>query len=286
MIVLACDLGGTNVRFGLGEAGKLARETVRQFPGDEFSGFEDAARSYLKLVEVTAVASAVIALAAPIDGDSVRLTNRDWTISRKEVATLSGAQSVVLINDFAALGAALSQRFALDTELMQSGPQGDGVRLVLGSGTGFNASALVAGNHVLSAEIGHTTFAPAPGIETELRDHYADAFGRCSHDRVLSGSGLLTLYRLLCASSGRRPATEKTSDVTTAAAEASDDDAVAACRTFAGMLGRTAGDLALTFLPYGGIYLTGSVTRALRPFIRGGESAFAQAFFAKGRMQG
>ena len=285
MRLLACDLGGTNIRFGLGDAGELDRASVHSFANDRFSGFGEALAHYLGLTGGVALDGAVVALAAPADGDTVRLTNRDWTISARDIATVARTGRVVLVNDFAALGAALSRPASLDCAEVLPGSPGDGVRLVLGAGTGFNASALIAGRHVLSAEFGHTTFASAPGLETQLRDGFAASFGRCSHDRVLSGSGLMALYRLQCRNSGRHPGCDSAGDVTRAAGAGEDGDAVVACRTFATMLGRAAGDLALTFLPRGGIYLTGGVTRALGPFITGTDSPFSAAFFAKGRMR-
>ncbi|MEQ8448863.1 MAG: glucokinase [Nitratireductor sp.] len=285
MRALACDLGGTNVRFGLGTDGRLDPESVVQLPNDRFSSFGAALKHYLGQARVGGLDRAVVALAAPIDGDTIRLTNRDWTIARAEIAEIAGTGDVVLINDFAALGAALSRSEALATRSVLPSAAGQGVKLVLGAGTGFNASALVADGHVLAAEIGHTGFAPEPGLETELRDHFAGRFGRCSLDRVLSGSGLVALYRLACDRSGRAAQLDDAAAVTAEGAGGRDADAALACNTLAGMLGRTAGDLALTFLPRGGIYLTGGVTRALAPFIQGADSPFARAFLAKGRMR-
>ncbi|WP_127599148.1 glucokinase [Nitratireductor alexandrii] len=285
MRALACDLGGTNVRFGLGVDGRLDPETVVQFPNERFSDFGTALKHYFGQVRVGRVERAVVALAAPIDGDTICLTNRNWTIARAEIAEIAGTGDVVLINDFVALGAALSRAEALVTRPVLPGAAGRGVKLVLGAGTGFNASALIEGGHVLAAEIGHTGFAPEPGLETALRDHFAGRFGRCSLDRVLSGSGLVALYRVACDRSGRAAALGDAAAVTAEGAAGRDADAVLACGTLAGMLGRTAGDLALTFLPRGGIYLTGGVTGALAPFIQGPDSPFARAFLAKGRMR-
>lgn len=284
MRVVACDLGGTNVRFGLGIDGRLEAETIQQFPNDRFADFGDALGYYLQSVGVRTVDRAVIAVAAPIEGETLKLTNRDWTVNRAGIAAVAGTNYIVLVNDFAALGAALLQPEELDVAPVLAAIPTDGAKLVLGAGTGFNASALVGKGQVLSAEIGHTTFAPEHGLETALRDHIAGRFGRCSLDRALSGSGLVTLYEVQCARCSRPAIFPDASAITSAALAGDDADAIEAGRTFAGMLGRTAGDLALTFLPRGGIYLTGGVTRALTPFIEDTDGPFARAFFAKGRM--
>ena len=138
MRLLACDLGGTNIRFGLGDAGELDRASVHSFANDRFSGFGEALAHYLALTGGVALDGAVVALAAPADGDTVRLTNRDWTISARDIATVARTGRVVLVNDFAALGAALSRPASLDCEEVLPGSRGDGVRLVLGAGTVTN----------------------------------------------------------------------------------------------------------------------------------------------------
>lgn len=288
MSALLCDVGGTNTRFALTHDNRIDLTSHHRFSNDDYTDFASVIRDYLEQIGVQRIDQAVIAVAAVADDDVVELTNRNWKISRSDIIAATGTSRVNFINDFTALAAALGRSENLGLLCVRKGsPMRSGTRLVLGAGTGFNAACLLPGegnqpSRILTAEAGHAGFSAHSEIETELCDHFRKRYGRCSQDRVLSGSGLRALYELICRRNGSEPVHKESKAICIAA----DRESIETLSILAKMLGRAAGDLALTFLATGGVFLAGGVTRALLPYIRGDDSPFNEAFLDKGRMGG
>ncbi|HVW57316.1 MAG TPA: glucokinase [Rhizobiaceae bacterium] len=293
MIALVCDVGGTNTRFGLVEKGVLASGSLASFRNGEFADFDSLLAAYLRQVGRDRVDAAAIALAAPVGPEGAALTNHDWTISRSGVDAVTRAKAIYFLNDFEALGFALMNVGLLETVVLRDGPEarsGRARRLVLGAGTGFNAAALIidpiTGHPVVAAaECGHMTLPVEGREEHDLQRFLSRGRGRASNERALSGRGLTELYGWCCEKAGLDPVLQGSADLARRALDGSDGLAREAALLFARLLGRVAGDLALAFLPLGGIYLTGGVSRALLPLLKD-DPVFLAAFHAKGRMSG
>ena len=289
---IVADVGGTNTRIALTTGAQIQQASVQHFANDKFNSFEQLLRSYLKSQQVISCESACIAIATAVNGSSVRLTNRDWLIDRDSIANISGAKQVKLINDYEALALSLNDIPAaqltplVEIKDMRHSPQTSFKKMVLGAGTGFNAAQLISdpenlNQQVNCAECGHMTLPITNLQELKLRDYLAARHSRASVERVLSGRGLVQLYQWLCTE--KKLSARDLSAAQIAESACADDDpatresAAIFCRFFA----RVAGDLALAYLPYGGIYLSGGVTRGLAPMLR--EAAFMAEFTAKGR---
>jgi glucokinase len=291
MSALVCDVGGTNTRLGLVERGVLTNDGLASFRNAEFSDFDSLLSAYLRQVGCDKVDTAAIALAAPIGPEGATLTNHDWTISRSGVGAVTGAKAIYFLNDFEALGFALLNVEALDKVILRDRPEATNRRarrLVLGAGTGFNAAALiidpVTGHPVVAAaECGHMTLPVQGDEEHDIQRFLSRRRGRASNERALSGRGLTELYAWCCERAGTDAILQGSAEIVQRALDGSDGLARAAALLFARFLGRVAGDLALAFLPLGGIYLTGGVSRALLPLLKD-DPAFMTAFHAKGRM--
>tara|TARA_R110002020_G_scaffold16823_2_gene59318 strand:- start:11377 stop:12333 length:957 start_codon:yes stop_codon:yes gene_type:complete len=287
MIVRVCDLGGTHCRIGHYVDGRLDAASVARFRNADYPSFAALMTHYHAGAGVAPADRLVIALAAPVTGDVVALTNLDWIIDRQEISRAVGVPEVFLINDFEALGHALSAPQALQSLSLQEGTQpASGTRLILGAGTGFNCAARLSDGSVAICEAGHSTFVTETDLDRALQARISQRHGRCSNDRVLSGSGLAEIYLTLCDLEGQTPRYATSQQVVPAALAQDDDLAVQACREFARMLGRAAGDLALVFLATGGVFVTGGMAHALQALMVGPDSSFLQAFRAKGRMTG
>ena len=285
MIIRVCDLGGTHCRIGQYVDGRLDAASVARFRNADHASFAALMTHYHASAGVAPADRLVIALAAPVTGDVVALTNLDWTIDRQEISRAVGVPEVYLINDFEALGHALSSPQALQSESLQEGTRtARGTRLILGAGTGFNCAARLTDGSVAICEAGHSTFVAETELDRALQARISQKHGRCSNDRVLSGSGLAEISLTLCELEGRTPRYVTSQQIVPAALAQEDDLAVRCCEEFVRMLGRAAGDLALVFLANGGVYVTGGMAHALQGFIVGSESRFLQAFKAKGRM--
>ncbi len=290
MTSLVCDIGGTNTRFGLVEEDALVPESLRSFGNDGYAGFEPVLAAYLAEAGIGRVEACCVALAGIATPVGAELTNRDWMISRDSIQSLTGAAAIGFLNDFEALGFALlgiDRLEVLPLFASRAGQPAEGTRLVLGAGTGFNAAACFAPRfghlpHVAAAECGHTTLAIQGDEELSLQRKLSTGRGRASVERALSGNGLREIHEWVCEKNGR-PAGRSASEIAALAVEGSDEDCVEAAAMFLRLLGRVAGDLALTYLPAGGIYLSGGVCRALAPLMRSSPT-FRNAFVAKGRM--
>lgn len=277
---LLADIGGTNARFALGSAdGTIA--AVRRLPTSEHASLVDAARRYLE--ETGASPShAAVAVAGPIEGDAVRLTNVAWQFSVEEVRSALGLERLALLNDFEAQAMALP--YLGPGDLVQVG--GGTVwprqpKAVLGPGTGLGVAGLVPGGHgrwiAVSSEGGHVTMAAADADEATVLETLRRRLGHVSAERVISGQGLVNLYLAL----GGREADAEPADVAEWALAGTDLVAAHALDMFQAMLGTVAGDLALTLGARGGVYIAGGIIP--RFVARFAEGPFRARFEDKGR---
>lgn len=291
MTALVSDIGGTNTRLGLVEDGQLVAASLASFANDGFDSYQAVVETYLDRLGQRRLDACCIALAAAPTPDGAQLTNRDWIIARAGLQALTGAPFIGFLNDFEALGYSLIAPERLETQpvfVSEAPPLPRATRMVLGAGTGFNAAAchwpaFGGAPHVAAAECGHTTLAIEGDEECALQAALAVGRSRASVERALSGNGLRQIYAFVCGRDGQPCRAETSAEIAAAAVAGTDEQAVAAAHLFLRLLGRVAGDLALTFLPHGGIYLYGGVCRALAPLIVATDT-FRDAFRAKGRM--
>jgi glucokinase len=273
---LIADIGGSKSRFALANsAGRPER--IRVIDNDAVAGLAAAVARYLEETGARPRA-ATLAVAGPVDGEEVALTNRTaWRFRRGELARRFGFARLRVVNDFEAIARALPSLGATETRpLGQPLPAREGVKLVLGPGTGLGVAALLPADgcwHVVASEGGHAAFGPQAADEFAVFARLRADCGAVSAERVLSGPGLMRLSRAL------DPRTACHAPETIAAgALAREPAAQAAARLFVRLLGRFAGSTALTFKALGGVYITGGVASGLGPLFD--EPAFRSAFEA------
>ncbi len=273
--ILLADIGGSNSRFALTGGGGRP-EHVLVIRNDTVPDLEGAIARYLEETGARPRA-AMLAVAGPIDGDEVKLTNRDWRFRRQELAARFGFSQLRVVNDFEAVAWGLPRLNDSDVRpLGRPLTPRNGVKVVLGPGTGLGVAALVpAGGrwHVVASEGGHASFGPQAEDEVAVFGKLAAECGRVSAETILSGPGLVRLARAM------HPNVEcGTCETIVARALARDASAYAAARLFVRLLGRFAGGLALTFKATGGVYINGGVAFGLGPLLD--EPQFRAAFEA------
>lgn len=292
---MVADVGGTNVRFALARPAAcepLRRDSIRTFRVGAYASLADAGRAYLQGLQDAGASrprGAVIALAGRVEGGQGRLTNHPWQIEAARLEAELGLRSVHLLNDFAAVGLSLPLLAADDVLAVGAGvPRiGHAARAtycVLGPGTGLGVSALAidAGRVLpLQTEGGHASFAPTTEEEIAVLRHLAARFGRVSVERLLCGSGLANLHEALCSIHGGNGAPLAPETITERAAQGSDARCTRAVELFCEILGTFAGDCALIFGAWDGVYLAGGMLRPLSAWIRTG--SFRRRFEDKGR---
>lgn len=257
--VLIADIGGTTSRVGFAGPDGRPRDVVT-IANDSVGSVEEMLTRALEGRPVPR--AAVLAVAAPVDGDDFTLTNRGWRIRPAALATQFGFAALRVVNDFEALAHALPHLDARD--LQPLGPLqafGAGVRLVIGPGTGLGVAALLPvgeGWQALASEAGHVSFGPAFADEEAVFRRLAEAGAPLSAESILSGRGLTRLHAVL------HPGTMSLKpDMLMRQARAGDREARASIALFVRLLGRFTGDMALTFKAAGGVYIAGGIATAL-----------------------
>jgi glucokinase len=285
---LIADIGATNTRLALAEpGGAIAR--MRVFATEDFANLGDAIEAYLAAEKVLKrPALGVLAVPAPVTGDTVTLTNHPWSFSVDEIRKHFGFAKLRVINDF--IANALAVPHLTDTDRMQVGggaPAKDAPVGVLGPGSGLGVSALIPGNRepvFIQGEGGHVTMAAADEREAAVLALMRRRFDHVSAERFLSGPGLVNLYNALSELSGEPAAPLTAAQITNAGIEDEYPRAREATAMFCTMLGTIAGNLALTVGARGGIYIAGGIVPKLGAAFA--QSNFRARFEAKGRFRG
>jgi glucokinase len=281
---LVADIGGTNTRVALVDGTTIVDGTIRRYVNAEYPSLETVLRQYLADEgDVDPIASCV-AVAGPVQDGCATMTNLDWAMDTQTLAEATKSETVAILNDLQAQGYAIGHinDENLDVVLKGSSARPEASKLVIGVGTGFNAAPVIesAGGRVVPAsESGHATLPTVTADDSALGNFVSEVHGFPAIEDVLSGRGIENVYRFVSTRDGE-PSQLKAQDIMTACA-AGDKMALETVSICVRFLGSVCGNLALTLLPTGGIYLVGGVSRALAPFFE--TEDFAKAFCDKGR---
>ena len=283
---LVGDIGGTNARFALWRGQRL--NSVRVLRTADHACPTDAVRAYLQAIghEVADLGVVCLACAGPVSGDEFVFTNNHWRLSRRAFRDSLGLDELLLINDFSAMALGITQ--VPESELVtvcEGVGDPERVRLVIGPGTGLGVAGLLpregGGWRVLPSEGGHACLPVGNPREAALWAQFNEQYGHVSAEAVLSGNGLLALYRASCRLDAVAPRLQTPAEIT-AAASGGDSQAMQVLEQFCIWLGRVAGDAVLTLGARGGVYLAGGMLPRFADFFLC--SDFMQSFRDKGRM--
>jgi glucokinase len=284
---LIADIGGTNARFAL--LNESGRQDEVVLACADYPDVVTATEHYLRTVGAAEAPlrplEAAIAIASPITGDIVRMTNHVWQFSASQTRQRMGWRRLIILNDFTAL--AMSLRHLPEHELQQigGGRAAPGMPVALiGPGTGLGVSGLIpSAEHwvPLMGEGGHVTLSVMNEREIAVLDQLHQRFSHVSAERVLSGPGLVNLYDAICALEGVVPEVLAPPEISRRATEASDRICLEAVSMFCALLGTMAGNLVLTLGALGGCYIGGGIVPALGKFFA--SSHFRDRFVDKGR---
>jgi len=280
--VLVCDTGGTNVRFALArEPGGQLSDIVHLHTGD-YPGLPEAIEAAKPKFE--APPRSVIACGAgPVAGRTLKLTNAPWVMDGPETARRTGLKQGLLLNDFEAQALslpAIPEGWARRIGALEFGAKGPEV--ILGPGTGLGVAALVEAEGrftPVSSEAGHIDFGLVWPEEFALWPHLERAFGRVTYESVLNGAGLARVHRARMMALGRPDPHLEPPAVTAAALADPHGEEATSLRLYWRIVGRFAGDMAITFVATGGVTLAGGVLPRVTRFLD--ETVFRQAFEAK-----
>jgi glucokinase len=265
--VVVADIGGTNCRLSLvprpgAQPEPLARIGTGSFPTPALA-LESVLSSLSQRPR-----SAVLAVAGPLDGRHAQLTNANWRFDGPSLAKELALEQGLLVNDFEALAASLAVLKPADLDTITPGkPEPEGLRLILGPGTGFGAAGLVmrAGRGLLiPTEAGHIGVGPEDPTEVKIWPALSAGVSRLTVEHLLSGDGLVRFHRAVTHGSGNLEADVSAADITKQALDG-EPMALMAVVCFWRLLARVAGDLALAFKATGGVYVAGGIVPRLLP---------------------
>ncbi|CDN50483.1 glucokinase [Neorhizobium galegae] len=278
--ILIGDIGGTNARFSILLDAYAEPKPFPNVRTADYPTIDDAIQKIVLDSSSVQPRSAILAIAGPIDGDEIDLTNCDWVVRPKGMITQLGFEDVLVVNDFEAQALAVA---AMPDEYRETlGPNNQphmASRVVLGPGTGLGVAGLVYARHMwfpVPGEGGHVDVGPRSERDFEIFPHLKRIEGRVSAEEILSGRGVVNIYQAVCAADGLQPAFSDPADITAHGLGGSNSQAVETLSLFATYLGRVAGDMALIFMARGGVYLAGGISQKIIPALKGPE--FRAAF--------
>lgn len=310
--LLAGDIGGTKTILRLLAGRQVVLE--RRYASAEYADLAPIVLDFLQAAAAEqgaapSVRAACFAIAGPVDDEACRVTNLPWVLHEARLEAELRIPNVRLINDFAAVGFGIPALEPGDLRTLQEGdPDPAAPIAVLGAGTGLGQGFLLpanGGHKVFPSEGGHADFAPRSAREFRLLSYLREAHGltRVSVERVVSGSGIVSIYEFLRRSAPDResPAMAATyarylkelgrddktidlaAEISKAAMAGKDFLSQETMDLFVSAYGAEAGNLALKLLPYGGLYVAGGITGKILPLLERG--VFLEALREKGRMR-
>ncbi|KXV24538.1 glucokinase [Gluconobacter japonicus] len=289
--IVAVDIGGTHARFAIAsiEDGKVVElgEAVT-LKCAEHASLALAWEAFGRSLDRPMPKEAGIAVACPVTGEILKMTNNPWIIHPSQLAQRLHLDNFVLVNDFGAVAHAVAQ---VDASFMQHlcGPNIDlppqGAITIVGPGTGLGAACLLRRGSkyfVMETEGGHLDYPPLDDVEDRILKALRQRFRRVSAERIVSGPGLTNLYEVIAEQQGLPITLRDNKTLWQNAMEGSDTIAAAALERFCLSLGAISGDLALAHGAQG-VVIAGGLGLRLAGIL--GESGFAERFVAKGRFE-
>jgi glucokinase len=294
-MILAGDVGGTNVRLALFEEreGRLVSREESRFASREEAGLERPVEVFLAGRSVEAAGFGV---AGPVRHGRCEATNLPWVVDAAVLARRLGLAGVALVNDLYANALGLFELSDSDFTVLNAGvadPEGNAALIAAGTGLG-EAYLVRSGGRLVpqASEGGHASFAPRGPVEVDLLRHLQRKWSHVSVERVLSGPGFAEVYAFERARAGiPEPAWlseeiardgDPAPAVTRAGLSGRDEVAERALDRFLSIYGAEAGNLALKVLATAGVWLGGGIAPKMLPKLQDG--TFLGAFCDKGRL--
>lgn len=274
------DIGGTNARFSILVDASSEPQTFPIVQTASFENIDDAIRQ--AVLDQTSIRprSVLLAVAGPVEGSEIALTNCDWVVRPKVLIAELGFEEVVVLNDFEAQALAVAGLGEDGRVQIGSGTATEGAsRVVVGPGTGLGVAGLVRARNMwipVAGEGGHVDLGPRTARDHAIWPHLDAIEGRISAEQILCGRGLVNLHRAICAADGRTPDHSSPASITESAITGGDPASAEAVDLFSTYLGRLAGDLALIFMAKGGVFIAGGIFARLMPVLK--REAFRSAF--------
>ncbi|NDW22214.1 glucokinase [Alteromonas hispanica] len=279
------DVGGTNIR--LARVTESGVTDIKKYMCEEFASIDLAIAQYFSDMPEVSFSEGCIAIACPVLGDKVEMTNHSWAFSQNALKAQLKLDALFVINDFTAVAHSLP---VLSSEQVVQVGEGTAIEngniAVFGPGTGLGVEHITmtdSGWQTLDGEGGHVDFAPVDETDIVVWRHLQATFSRASAEEVMSGRGILNIYTALANHAKKPVEFNEPAQITEAALAGTCAIAEAALHQFCRIMGSFAGNLALNMATTGGIFIGGGIANRFPKFIK--NSDFRARFEAKGQMK-
>jgi glucokinase len=285
-LCLIADIGGTNARFAFTQDNKIVAQ--KDYKCADFVTIINAARAFINDHQTHGTPDiAVFAVAGPVNGDQIDLTNISWKFSCAEVQRVLNLKIFEVINDFKAVALGVTHidqkyiKTIYDVPRIDQRPIG-----ILGVGTGLGVASLVHDGVryiAVEGEGGHVTMPARAQREFDIFQKLLNKYSHISAERVCSGKGIENLYHAICALDNITPIENAKAEIISQKAI---DKLCPVCAEvmdlMCAFLGRVTGNLALILKAEGGMYIAGGIPPKLGEYFF--RSRFVDEYTSKGRM--
>jgi glucokinase len=298
---LAGDVGGTKTRLAIYdlEGQKAVQIAVKQYVSAQYSGLAAILSEFLSERPEKPTIGCV-GVPGPVIKGEVKVTNLPWRLSEIALERDSGLKRLRLVNDLTATTAAVPYLTHKDLHTVKAGesPGLPAVSAVVAPGTGHGMGFLYQDasiSTILPSEGGHASFAPSNEEQQRLLSFLRDRNENSSHisvEDILSGPGIRNLFDFVIYDRKTQIPAELTSafsngdDAAVIAARALDGSDPLCLKTlelFVSILGSHSGNVAVTTMARGGVFLGGGIPPRILPLID--SDHFRKAFTDKGKMK-
>jgi len=290
--ILVADIGGTNARLAIATlpagGGTPHLSDFRAYPCTDYNELDLVLSEYFSGLKGKSPKFACFAVAGPVADRSAHLTNLGWHLNADQLESKFGFEILHLVNDFAALARSTTVLGQNDLRALRGGDPAKktGPVSVMGPGTGFGLALLVrhkSGYAIVPGEGGHISFVPHGDLETKVWYALQKSIGRVTVETLLSGVGLMRIYRELCHIQNMTPLNYDPRTISYQALDQGDEICLETLRVFCSMLGSVAGDIVLSHGATGGVFLGGGILPKIADFFV--NSDFVERFLDKPPMQ-
>jgi len=257
-MILALDLGGTHQRIAIMQDDKILKKK-----DIDLKELIPQINQFLKECSEEGHETEIccISAAGPIENNKCKLTNTDFVIDADEIKKDTLLKEVILINDFTAIGYAISY-IDFSHEYLTVLQEGDsfGNKGVIGPGTGMGVSYIIRNGdkYVISpSEAAHAGFPVMKGYEKLFNSIEGDV----TMESLISGPGIERIMKYLLYNS---PITKEDNDLKDANAikisSSHNEKAQEAMQIFIELFGAAAQVVALHGMTTGGLFLGGGIS--------------------------
>lgn len=294
---LSGDIGGTKTLLQINRRSDEHLPLLRQsYESAAHTGLAEIVAKFLTEAGIQKISAACFALAGPVNGRVVKLTNLPWVVDADALVRQFSLQRIELINDFEAIGYGVSDLPKADLLTLQAGVKTTGAtRLIVGAGTGLGVAWLTWQEDkykVFPSEAGHMDFAAGDEMQSLLLRYLQKRYGHVSYERIVSGPGIHAIFEFLQDDGFATPSEELIQEIAKGDAAAAltkyaiagkENIALMTVDLFLSVYGAFTGSLALAILPRGGIYIAGGIASKISGLLQG--KVFMQSCLNKGRYQ-